>query len=349
MTKLTVTFLPALAVMAGAFASDPVKRSQSDALPTSASRPAQRYGQREQTIARQTARLVPLAEKLWQARPGEWLHDHDEPGQTFLQYVAAAPTVPSTGRNTVYVQPLGEFDGPHKRLLDKAVEFLGIYYSTNVRLLPELPLSVVPAGARRVLPGQGVMQIRTGYALERVLLPRLPADAFCMIGLTTCDLWPGDEWDFVLGSASLKQRVGIWSLYRFGDPAAGDEQYRLALLRTLKTASHETGHMFGMLHCTAYRCNMCGTDSLAERDETPLAMCPECLAKLCWASGCRPAERYGKLRRFYADNGLNEQAAWCDKAIAALSDRGATAGGRTASRPASRPAIRPAATSAGLE
>jgi archaemetzincin len=320
-----------------------------------ASRPAPTYGPAEEALARRAARLVPLAEELPPAREGEWRHDHHEPGQTFRQYVAAWPVVPAAGHDTIYIQPLGEFGGPHRRILDRAGEFLGIYYAAKVKVLPELPLSLVPAGARRVLPAGGIMQIRTGYVLERVLLPRMPEDAFCMIGLTASDLWPGDEWDFVLGSASPTKRVGIWSLYRLGDPSAGKDQYRSALLRTLKTASHEVGHMFGMLHCTAYRCNMCGTDSLADRDAMPIAMCPECLAKLCLASQCDPAERFARLDRFYTDNGLDAQAAWCRKALAALGGERPTSIGTPAGRPgasrppeppatmpASRPAVRPA-------
>jgi archaemetzincin len=46
----------------------------------------------------------------------------------------------------------------------------------------------------------------------------------------------------------------VWSLARNGDPTESPEAFRIALLRAMKIAVHETGHMFSLEHCTAYRC-----------------------------------------------------------------------------------------------
>ena len=82
---------------------------------------------------------------------------------------------------------------------------------------------------------------------------------------------------------------------RFGDPALSPKAFRLCLLRTIGTATHETGHMFSINHCTAYECNMCGSNNLAESDRYPLYLCPECMAKVCWASQTDPLRRYERL------------------------------------------------------
>ena len=66
------------------------------------------------------------------------------------------------------------------------------------------------------------------------------------LALTASDLWPGQGWNFVFGEASLRQRIGVWSIYRNGDP---ETDFQLCLRRTLSTASHETGHILGMAHC----------------------------------------------------------------------------------------------------
>jgi archaemetzincin len=88
----------------------------------------------------------------------------------------------------------------------------------------------------------------------------------------------------VTAVASLADPVGVWSISRFGEPGANSEAFRLALRRTLKTATHETGHMFSMQHCTFYECSMCGSINLEEADRHPLWLFPPCLAKLCYVS-----------------------------------------------------------------
>ena len=108
--------------------------------------------------------------------------------------------------------------------------------------------------------------------------------------------------------ASLRERVGVWSIFRNGDPDAGDAAYRLCLLRTLKTAAHETGHMLSMRHCTAYECNMCGSNHRGESDRRPIACCPECVAKICWACDADPIARYRRLAAWCRAQGLADEA-----------------------------------------
>ena len=87
--------------------------------------------------------------------------------------------------------------------------------------------------------------------------------------------------------------------------------------------------MFSMLHCTAYQCNMCGSNSRSESDAHPAALCPECMAKVCWAAGADPLKRFVALHRFCKTNGLAPQADFYTKSIRAL--------GGTGSQPANRP------------
>src|SRR3712207_7363776 len=44
--------------------------------------------------------------------------------------------------------------------------------------------------------------------------------------------------------------------------------FKLTLLRTLKIAAHETGHMFSVRHCTKYECVMNGSNHLGETDRS---------------------------------------------------------------------------------
>ena len=82
---------------------------------------------------------------------------------------------------------------------------------------------------------------------------------------------------------------------------------RRVLLRTLKTATHETGHMFSMAHCTLFECNMCGSNHLPEADRRPLELCPHCLAKLCYATNADPIKRFERLIAFYRAHDLSAE------------------------------------------
>ncbi len=199
-------------------------------------------------------------------RSGEWRAEHpDERGQTFEQYVASRPTVPDGARRIVYVQPLGDFKPTDRHIVKLASEYLALHFQLETKILPDVPLSAVPASARRKHPQWGDAQVLTTYVLEKMLAPKLPTDAAALIAFTPSDLWPGMGWNFVFGQADLRARVGVWSLYRNGNADASPEAFKLALLRALRIAGHETGHMFSLEHCTAYKCVQAGVNSLARR------------------------------------------------------------------------------------
>lgn len=263
-------------------------------------------------------RLLPLHKKLGQPQPGDWLDQHPESGQTFRQYVRSRPVKPDRNRRVIYVQPLGDFTDTQRKIVTLTAEFMKIYFDLPVEIRDDLSLDVIPAEARRKHPSWGMDQILSTYVLSEVLYPRLPEDATAYIAFTTSDLWPGEGWNFVFGQASLSHRVGVWSIYRNGDPEESDDAFRLCLVRTIKTATHETGHMFSMQHCILYQCNMCGSNHRAERDRQPLWLCPHCLAKLCWATKADPEERFERLIGFSKSNGLRAEQEFYQKSLSAL-------------------------------
>jgi archaemetzincin len=269
-------------------------------------------------LDRAIARLAPLHRRLGKPRPGEWLAEHEEEGQTFAAYVESSPVVAAGRRRVLYIQPLGPLTEVQRSLVQLTAEYMRRFFGLDVRLSPDLPLSLVPESARRLHPRWGVPQILTAYVLEQLLEPRLPDDAAAYISFTASDLWPGDGWNFVFGQASLRDRVGVWSIYRYGDPAESSASFAIALERTLKVAVHETGHMFSLRHCTAYECVMGGSNSLDESDRRPLTLCPECMAKICWATRRDPAARYRQLADFASEHQFVEHAAFLRRSIAAL-------------------------------
>jgi archaemetzincin len=113
----------------------------------------------------------------------------------------------------------------------------------------------------------------------------------------------------VFGQAALRERVGVWSMARSGDPDESAESRLLCSLRTAKTALHETGHMFGIRHCIAYECGMNGANHDAERDRQSLEFCPECQAKLWWTLRIDPVNRSRQLEAVARKHGLRAEAA----------------------------------------
>ena len=270
---------------------------------------------RARRLARLMEKLIPLHETMAPMQSGDWLASHPESGQTFAAYVASKPNRLTRQRDKLYVQPLGQFDEKQKKIVELSAEYLGIFFGCETELLDPLGLEVMPESARRVHPSWGVRQILSTHVLDEVLKPRVPHDAVAMIALTTSDLYPADDWNFVFGQASLHNRVGVWSLFRMGDP---DTEMAKVLSRTLATASHETGHMFSMAHCIAYECSMCGSNGLEESDRRPMALCPECVAKVWWATKVDPVKRYRQLQAFCQKHGQPTEAAFFEKSLQAL-------------------------------
>ncbi len=52
---------------------------------------------------------------------------------------------------------------------------------------------------------------------------RVPKDAYCVMGITLKDIYPGDNWNYVYGWAKYKARVGIFSFLRWDDEFASGE------------------------------------------------------------------------------------------------------------------------------
>lgn len=252
--------------------------------------------------------IAPFFVKMGKPQKGDWLENMPEAGETFKEYLNHKPILPTAEKRTIYIQPIGKFSDKQRKILLLAAAYMRAFYNLPVQLKAEMLLGNVPAKWTRVNQFSGQTQIETTYFLDDLLPKMLPKDAAALICLTASDLYPKEKWSFVFGQADLRGRVGVWSLYRFGNPEKSEADYKLFLARTLKIAMHETGHMFSMRHCTKYECLMSGTNHLGETDRRPLDVCPECLAKICWAMNYDPAERYEKLAKFWREQNSPQEA-----------------------------------------
>ncbi len=265
-----------------------------------------------------TSAITELHTPFGDPEPGDWRDTVVQPAQLFSQYAMSEPVTPTQQRRTLYVQPLGTFTPDQRRIVDLSAEFLGLYFCCPVQMLDDVEAGEVPAESRRIHAITREEQFLSTWILSDFLIPRLPDDGVALIALTATDLWPGQNFNFVFGHASLEDRVGVWSMARFGDPEISDADFTACLRRTLGTATHETGHMFSMEHCVHFECNMAGSGSLEEADKHPLYLCPECLAKLHWAIRPNVTDRLGRLASFCAEHGMDVEARYYENAMRLL-------------------------------
>jgi archaemetzincin len=249
--------------------------------------------------------LVILHSELAPPQDGDWLIDHPETGQTFKEYIHGSPLGQTEKRNKLYLAILSEMDSNQLSIALKAQEYLSIFYSCETELIRlEVDYEKIPEKYYRFNEKEEI-QVLTDFFLKKLLVDNLPKDAFAMIGCTTYDIFPDPQWNFVFGQASLNNRVGVWSMRRLGNPTEYPDMADKAILRNLKIASHETGHMLSMKHCIYYDCIMNGSAHIYETDNKPVYLCPVCIGKMNYNRHFALQERFKKLETFWTENELS--------------------------------------------
>jgi archaemetzincin len=205
---------------------------------------------------------------------------------------------------------LGEFPKGKIPMVERLKEYAAAYFGLKVETLSGLGLdediTINPYTHKR--------QILTSDVLA-MLKKKVPADAFCLLAITMEDLYPLPSWNFVFGQASLRERVGVYSFARYDPAFYGKKRARdyekILLRRSCKVLVHETGHMFGLMHCIYFKCVLNGSNHLKESDSRPMHLCPVCLHKLQHSIGFDVVARYGRLFHFYRKtSGFDDDARW---------------------------------------
>lgn len=243
---------------------------------------------------------------------GDWMYEHKEPGQTFAQYKAGHPVTPNEQQKKIYLLPLGKFTRPQEDVIRYTADYLQIFFGLETIVLNAVSDSIIPPSARRDRD-DGSVQLLAPYILDSILKKSIPADAITVMAVTEKDLYPKPSWGYVFGLASLKERVGVSSVYRYSKQPIDSSNYALPLGRLIKTSSHEIGHMFSVRHCTRAVCVMNGSNSLAEADTRPNRLCTECLHKLHWNLGFDVRQRLVALDSFFLQHQLKRDYQLTDR------------------------------------
>jgi archaemetzincin len=279
---------------------------------------ARRAAPASEPIPQAMQRIRPLFKPKTPPRPGDWLADHEEAGQTYAQFRAVVKSPAVDAYSTIRIVPIGPITPGHAAVMQVVRDFMKPFFGLPLVADRPVPLNVIPANAQRRLDHIGGKQLLTSHLLNDVLMARRQPKDAAVLGITAMDLWPGAGWNFVFGQASLKERVGVWSMARNGDADGRGSMRKLCALRTTMTATHETGHMFGIRHCVAHECGMNGSNNSAERDRQPLEFCPECQAKLWWTLQLDPLTRSRGLEAVARKHGFTALAGALAKQSAAL-------------------------------
>ena len=320
--RIIRTIILMLVICGLAFLAIPKAKAPRDYHPANTEEQAKALGSMKELQEQQRQALSPgpAFPPLPPPKPGDWLAEHREPGQTFDEYVSSRPNRPDDVRRTIYLKPLGEMPGEESLLLTQVRDFAEAYFAMEVVLLPAV--SVENEGlTTRINSNTKKRQILSTDVLG-LMRRLLPHDAFCILAVTMEDLYPEPSWNFVFGQASLQERVGVYSFARY-DPAfygeSRQKDYRQVLLRrSCQVMAHETAHMFGLWHCIYFSCVCNGSNNLEESDSQPLHLCPVCLRKLQYAIGFDVAVRYEKLREFCDGAGMASEAKWASDRIGAM-------------------------------
>jgi archaemetzincin len=243
--------------------------------------------------------------------PDDWLARHPEKPQSFEDYLRADRNVPTRQRNVIYLVPVGDFPTTAPPLAQLA-KIVHAFFMLEVKTLPPVNVGNVTAKTR-INEDTHKRQLLAPEVLGW-LRKRLPDDAFGLVAVTMEDLYPEPSWNFVFGMASLKERVGVQSLARhdpafFGEPRRPGWQ-KLARRRATWTLLHEISHMFGLTHCTYWRCVVAGSNHQEEADRSPLHACPVCLRKLYSAIRFDPAAREDALAAAFGALAIEDEVAW---------------------------------------
>jgi len=244
--------------------------------------------------------------KLREPQPGEWMYEHHENGQTFKQYQAIKPVSPNQKQNKIYLQPIGKFSEEQIKVISFTANYLQIFFGLKTIVSEPISDNIFPDSARRILDGS--TQLLAPYILG-ILKKEIPSDAIVVMAITEKDLYPKPSWNYVFGLASLKERIGVSSIFRYSEKEIDSSNYSVCLERLIKTSSHEIGHMFSIPHCTYAICVMNGSNSLTESDAQPNRLCSQCLSKLSWNLKFDILKRIKELETYFKKHGLTRDVA----------------------------------------
>ncbi|CAF1027073.1 unnamed protein product [Adineta ricciae] len=264
----------------------------------------------------------------------DWLSVQHEDGQTVQQFQRTPKTRPTTRCHVISIQPIGDFSSPRSPDLDIVCEFSRLFFpGCATELLPSVEFD--NKIKKRIDPFSNQPQYLVAGIiahLKKLQRKRHNRQELFSIGVTMSDIYPRPDWNFVYGSASIDDGIGIYSFARL-DPLfpyslsnsaqrpCTEPERVLILKRAVSTYVHEVMHLFGLEHCIYYSCLMNGCNCESEMDRQLLYLCPICLKKMYLSFGkerFRIKEMYQGLLELCRKVEFQEEVHWYENRLRLL-------------------------------
>lgn len=139
-------------------------------------------------------KLMGLFDPIAKPKPGDWLSEHKESGQTFEQFAKSDFRRVRQNQKTIYVQPLEKEISSD--MINTFEKFLTAYFpGMIIKINPPIALEKEKSVAWRINDYSNKKQYNASDILK-FLRSKVPKDSYCTIGCTMTDLYPQDSWNF---------------------------------------------------------------------------------------------------------------------------------------------------------
>lgn len=169
----------------------------------------------------------------------------------------------------IILHPCGYFDS---NVLEILSEDIKIYFNCQADLaICSLDMTAFYNSARRQYDANKLIKSLSYLASDETVK---------VMGILRVDLYV-PILTYIFGQAELGGSTGVSSLYRLRNELYGLEiDNNLLIERFRKVVIHETGHLFGLIHCHTPGCLMRSSTYVEDLDQKELHFCHSCSEQL---------------------------------------------------------------------